>query len=78
MWSNRRMSSLMVIPEILSSKFDYIIFVTTRERKRDVVHVDAVVDMEFLRSEVHLHQYNNKIKLQNKGSHAPFSERETH
>lgn len=56
------MSSLMVITKNLSSKFDYIIFMTTGERKRDVVHVDASVDMEFLRSEVHLHQYNNKIK----------------
>lgn len=66
MWSSRRMSSLMVIPEILSSKFHCIIFVITGERKRDVVHVDAGVNMEFLGSEVHLHQYNNKIKLQNK------------
>lgn len=47
LWPDRRISNLVVISKILSSKFDGIILVNTRARKHDVVHIGTEVHMEY-------------------------------
>lgn len=64
-WAELR---VVVIPKVLDSKFDSTIIVTTRVRKRDVVHVKHQSLHEtnthlffFLDNHKHVPQFENKV-----------------